>query len=149
MIIEFDRDDRGAVLAHMRAVAARSRGWVNVQPMPVNEEDAESKTSLFSGPAPPKLPLCTWAIEQRRGRVEATIGVQHGFGDRVAPRLRERGVTAPEDWRVVQDHRRRGLVVSIPPDTDPEVALDWLVRAGEELAIAPTTGRWAAELFDG
>jgi hypothetical protein len=149
VVVEFRRDDRGRVLAHMDAARARRRGWMNLQPVPVREEEAATTTSIFSGPSPPKLPLCTWKVEERRGRVETTLGIQHGVGSRIAPHLRQAGVTAAPDWRVLQDHRRRGLVVQVPPDADDEVVLDWLLRAGDLLALVDTTGSWAAELYDG
>jgi hypothetical protein len=88
-------------------------------------------------------------VEERRGRVETTLGIQHGAGTRIAPHLRQAGVTAAPEWRVLQDHRRRGLVVEVPPDADTEVVLDWLMRAGQLLALVDTTGIWAAELYDG
>jgi len=147
-VVEFSPDHADVVIAHMDAARGRRRGWVNLQPVPVDEEEAATTTTLFSGPSPPKLPLCTWKVEERRGRVETTIGIQHGAGERVAPRLREAGVTAPADWRVVQDHRRRGLVVQVSSGAPADVVVDWLVRAGERLALVPTTGRWAAELYD-
>jgi hypothetical protein len=147
--VEFRPGDADRVLSHMRAAAARGRGWVNLQPVPVREEDAATTTSLFSGPSPPKLPLCTWKIEERRGRVERTIGIQHGIGTRLVPRLREAGLTAPGDFKVLQDHRRRGLVVLVPEDAAPDTVLDWLLRVGEVLAVVETTGSWAAELYEG
>jgi hypothetical protein len=148
VVVEFRSDDRGRILAHMDAASARRRGWMNLQPVPVNEEEAATTTSIFSGPSPPKLPLCTWKVEERRGRVETTLGIQHGMGTRIAARLRETGVTAAPEWRVLQDHRRRGLVVLVPQDAESEVVLDWLLRAGELLALVATTGNWAAELYD-
>ena len=149
VIVEFRDDDRGRVLAHMEAAFARRRGWINLQPVPVHEEEAATTTSIFSGPSPPKLPLCTWKVEERRGRIETTLGIQHGVGSRIAPHLRRAGVTAAPEWRVLQDHRRRGLVVQVPPAADDEVVLDWLMRAGALLALVDTTGSWAAELYEG
>jgi hypothetical protein len=148
VVVEFRPDDPGRVLAHMDTASSRRHGWVNLQPVPVHEEEAATTTSLFSGPSPPKLPLCTWKVEERRGRVETTLGIQHGVGMRIAPHLRQAGVTAAPEWRVLQDHRRRGLVVSVPQDTEAAVILDWLLRAGEKLALVETTGIWAAELYD-
>jgi hypothetical protein len=149
VVVEFREDDRGRVLAHMDAACARRRGWMNLQPVPVREEDAATTTSIFSGPSPPKLPLCTWKVEERRGRVETTVGIQHGIGAKIAPHLRLAGVTAAPEWRVLQDHRRRGLVVQVPPDAEHGVVLDWLMRAGQLLALVDTTGSWAAELYEG
>ena len=149
VVVEFLPDDADRVLQHMRRVLTRRRGWINLQPVPAREEEAATTTSLFSGPAPPKLPLCTWKVEERRGRVEATVGIQHGAGMRIAPQLRELGVTAGPGWRLLQDHRRRGLVVFVPEDEDVRAVLDWLIRAGDHLSMVETTGRWAAELYDG
>jgi len=149
VVVEFRDDDRGRVLAHMDAALARRRGWMNLQPVPVHEEEAATTTSIFSGPSPPKLPLCTWKVEERRGRIETTLGIQHGVGSRIAPHLRQAGVSAAPGWRVLQDHRRRGLVLQVPPDAEHEVVLDWLMRAGQLLALVDTTGSWAAELYEG
>ena len=149
VVVEFLPDDADRVVQHMRRVLTRRRGWINLQPVPQREEEAATTTSIFSGPAPPKLPLCTWKVEDRRGRLETTVGVQHGAGTSIAPRLRDVGVTAGPGWRVLQDHRRRGLVVSVPEGEDVRTVLDWLIRAGNHLSLVETTGRWAAELYDG
>ena len=149
VVLEFRPDDPAAVLTHMRAATARGRGWVNLQPVPVDEEEAATTTSLFSGPAPPKLPLCTWKIESRRGKVEETVGIQHGVGARLVPQLREAGLLAPAGVRVLQDHRRRGLVLEIASGTAPDEVLQWLLRVGDGLATVATTGAWAAELYEG
>jgi hypothetical protein len=148
VVVEFRTGDRARIVAHMDAAQSRHQGWMNLQPIPVHEEDAATTTSIFSGPSPPKLPLCTWKVEERRGRVETTLGIQHGVGMKIAPHLREAGVTAAPEWRVLQDHRRRGLVVLVPQDAESEVVLDWLLRAGELFALVDTTGSWAAELYD-
>jgi hypothetical protein len=51
----------------------------------------------------------------------------------------------PSGWRVVADNARRGLVISIPPNADPDEAVRWLLHGAEILAAMPLPD-WVAEL---
>ncbi len=66
------------------------------------------------------VPLATWTPGE--------IGIQHMAGARFARFLADKGVPVPEEWYVVADHPRRGLVVRTYDAPEAEV-LRWLVRA--------------------
>lgn len=149
--LEFRPDRLEDVVATMAAMAEAGTGWVNFQPA-VDDEDmpAESGTfSLFSARGP-SVPLATWTpgSTSRRGRREpAMLGLQHPAGSKAKPLLTERGHAVPEGWVVVQDHVRKGLVVSIPASVTPAEALDWLLEAARRLSTIPLTGRWRAAIY--
>jgi hypothetical protein len=152
--VEFQPDRAGAVVAEMEAVARTGAGWVNFEPA-VEVEDVAAAGSgtfaLFSGRGP-VVPLATWtpARVPRRGRPEpAMIGLQHPAGLKAKPLLAERGHPVPDGWIVVQDHVRKGLVVSLPEGVAAEEALGWVVRAARLLSTVPLTGQWRAAVYAG
>jgi hypothetical protein len=59
--------------------------------------------------------------------------------------LAERGVAVPDDWYVVSDHPKRGLVVRTY-QSPPADVLGWLVRAATVTCPLPITGPWQAVL---
>ena len=75
------------------------------------------------------------------------LGLQHPAGSKAKPLLAERGHPVPAGWVVVQDHVRKGLVVSIPAAVAPAQALDWLLEAAKRLSTIPLTGRWRAAIY--
>jgi hypothetical protein len=151
--VEFQPDRVDEVVAAMEAMGKAGKGWVNLEPaVHVDDVPAESGIfSLFSGRGP-SVPLATWTpgSTSRRGRVEpAMLGLQHPAGSKAKPLLAERGHPVPQGWIVVQDHVRKGLVVSVPADIAPARALAWLLQASELLSTVPLTGRWRAALYQG
>jgi len=104
----------------------------------VESEDAPPERSglaqLF-GNRGPDIPLATWTPGE--------IGIQHAAGQRVVRTLAERGCPVPEEWYVVSDHPKRGLVLRTyqfpPADTLP-----WLARAAALLCPVPITRPWPA-----
>jgi len=151
--LEFDPDRVAEVVSAMEAIGESGKGWVNFEPaVDVDDVPAESGTfSLFSGRGP-TVPLGTWTpgSTSRRGRVEpAMLGLQHPAGAKAKPLLATRGHPVPQGWVVVQDHVRKGLVVSVPPGVAPAEALQWLLRAARLLSTIPLTGRWRAAMYPG
>jgi hypothetical protein len=151
--LEFDPQWSDEVVATMQAMVEAGKGWVNFEPaVEVDDVPAESGTfSLFSGRGP-AVPFATWTpgSTTRRGRVEpAQVGLQHPAGSRAKPLLAERDHPVPLGWLVVQDHARKGLVVSVPPSVDPTEALRWMLRAARLLSTTPLTGRWRAAIYPG
>lgn len=149
--LEFQPDGLDGVAAAMAAIGESGKGWVNFEPaVDVDDAPAESGTfSLFSGRGP-SVPLATWTPGStgRRGRSEpAMLGLQHPAGSKAKTLLAERGHPVPEGWVVVQDHVRKGLVVSIPASVTPAEALDWLLEAARRLSTIPLTGRWRAAIY--
>lgn len=149
--VEFDADRLGEVVAAMDAMAEAREGWVNFEPA-VREEDAPTDGgvfSLFSGRGP-AIPLGTWTPSPapRRGRTEpAMIGLQHPSGGKAKPFLERVGHPVPEGWPVTQDYAKKGLVVALPPGTDHEEIVRWLLRAAALLSTVPLTGEWRAALY--
>lgn len=87
------------------------------------------------GNSGPIIPLATWTPGE--------IGLQHAAGQRVVRTLAERGCPVPEEWYVVTDHPKRGLVLRTyeapPSDTVP-----WLVRAASAVCPLPIDRPWPA-----
>jgi hypothetical protein len=77
------------------------------------------------------------------------LGLQHPAGSKAKPLLAEWGHPVPTGWIVVQDHVRKGLVVSVPAGVTPGEALSWLLRAAKLLSTIPLTGRWRAAVYPG
>ena len=75
------------------------------------------------------------------------LGLQHPAGSKAKPLLAERGHPVPEGWIVVQDHVRKGLVVSIPASVMPSEALAWVLEAARRLSTIPLKGRWRAAVY--
>ena len=148
-VVEFTLDDRGAVIDLMRELAARRHGWVNVQPL-VEPEQMPAPTGgivlgWLTGGLPP-LPIGTWiAPRVRRGQLRpGSLGLAHNANAKVARRLVAAGIVTPPGWRAVQDNARRGVVLEVPADTDPEAVLDWLLRAMEHLSDIDCFGDYRA-----
>lgn len=152
--VEFEPDRVEDVVAAMEEVGGAGAGWVNFEPA-VDAEDAaaagSSTFALFSGRGP-VVPLGTWtpATTTRRGRGEpAMLGLQHPAGTKAKPLLAQLGHPVPDEWTVVQDHVRKGLVVALPPGVTPAEALGWLLRAARLLSSVPLTGGWRAAIYSG
>jgi hypothetical protein len=152
--IEFVDAADDQLLAAAREVAARGEGWINLEPI-VDEEHQPMQAGPFAFLAGPshEIPTATWVPGRHQTDGETrptTVGLQHAAGPRVVATLRDRGLPLPEQWRVTQDHPRRGLVVSIPASrADPGTVLAWLLRAAEAVCGVPTTGRWRASVHAG
>ena len=137
---EFSDRDTVGLVAEMDRLAASGKGWINLAPDLDEDEKPEGSVAL-----------CTWVVGQmRRDRREPdSIGVQHATGGKAAARLVPAEVTLPEGWRVMQDHRRRGLVVAIAPEATHGEVLSWLLRAGTALTDPAFGGRWRADVYQG
>ncbi len=147
----FRPDDRTEVVDWMERLATDRGGWINLQPG-IHPDDApppRGTLSLIFGSRTQPVPVCTWVPGRPGGKGDETvsIGVQHPKGTRIVPHLQALGVIIPAGWRVVQDHPRRGLVISVPRTTDHDLVLDWLVRAATELSNIPLTGEWRAAIY--
>jgi hypothetical protein len=105
----------------------------------VDEEEAPTRSPLgqLFGNRGPVVPFATWTPGE--------IGLQHATGPRVVRTLEERGVAVPEDWYVVSDHPKRGVVLRTYA-APPEDVLPWLVRAATVLCPLPITGPWLAQV---
>lgn len=143
-------DPGPAIEAFGELVEARG-GWINLLPE-VDEHDALVVTpnpvsAIFRAPGPP-IPQGTLIAptETRRGRKPGQLGMSHGVGTQVVRRLAAEGLVKPDDWKVVQDHVRRGLVIRLDDPPDVDRAVTWALQAGTLLCPIPTTGAWLAEV---
>ena len=103
----------------------------------VDAEDVPHRSPLAQlvGRPGPTVPLATWTPGE--------IGIQHAAGQQVVRTLAERGVPVPEEWYVVSDHPKRGLVLRTY-QTPPAEVLEWLVRASTALCPLPIVAPWVA-----
>lgn len=133
-IIELPGGDITPLLAHLAGAV-----FVNLHPG-VDPDEAPRPPSqrplgnLF-GNRGPVVPLATWTPGE--------IGLQHMAGPRFVRFLADKGVPVPEEWYVVTDHPRRGLVVRTY-DAPPEDTLRWLVRAASVVCPLEIIGPWHA-----
>jgi hypothetical protein len=105
----------------------------------VDEDDVPSRSALghLLGNSGPVVPLATWTPGE--------IGLQHAAGQRVVRTLGERGCAVPEEWYVVSEHPKRGLVLRTY-QAPVEDVLRWLVRAATVLCPLPIVGPWQARV---
>ena len=146
-VVEFRSDDLDLVVEHLRGVAERRDGWMNLVPV-LEEEDLPRRSGLeglLAGRLP-LLPVATYVPgEAKRGRTTPTsVGVQHAVQAKVGRRLADAGLRPPEGWVGRQDHPRRGLIVEVPDGTDPAEVLAWLLAVIDELAPVELDGDWRA-----
>ena len=160
-LVDFSSDDLTPVLAEMAPLGRTRAGWVNVKPRP-DEDPDEFMTEFAPTPVPSPLGVFgrrraipvegTWIPGRatKRGVEPAQVGLEHPAGRFAVRQLRDLGCPLPDGWKVVVDHARRGLVLSVPESQDPagdqEQVLSWLVRAATALSATPLTGRWQAEV---
>lgn len=140
-----------AIEAWADLVAAADGGWMNVMPE-VDSDAAAAVTpspvaAIFRAPGPP-IPQITLMPPStgRRGDRPAQMGLTHGVGTKVIRRLASEGIALPDGWAVVQDHVRRGVVLTLSDAIDPDAVMTWALRAAEALCPIPVTGAWLAEV---
>lgn len=150
---EFLPEDPAMVLGWLEHLEMARSGWANFLPGVYDDDAAalEQPTglfSVFSGASQPPVTMCTWVPPGgRKTETEVvTIGVAHRQNRKVVPILTEGGVVVPTGWLVVQDHVRRGLVLTVPLAVPRQPVLSWLLDVGERLCLAPLTGSWQAEI---
>jgi len=147
--IEFRYDEWEPVLERMKELSRNGSGWINLFPETVDDEIDRPPSgssvfgALFRNQAP-EVPLGTWTA--RTDKAPASVGISHATREKVAPRLVQAGIVAPPTWRLVQDNARRGIVVRVPDDEQPDEVLAWLMAAIDELCPVQITGQWLAEI---
>lgn len=133
VVVELPDGDVAPLLEHLATAA-----FVNLHPgVDAEQVPASSPLGNLFGNRGPAVPLATWTPGE--------IGLQHAAGPRVTRVLAERDVPVPEEWYVVADHAKRGLVVRTY-QSPPEETLRWLVRAATVTCPLPITGPWHAEV---
>lgn len=149
--IEFGVVAIGPAVTAWADLIEEGTGWMNLVPE-VEEEDAAAVTpsavgAIFRAPGPP-IPQVTLIppMTGRRGDKLAQMGITHGVGTRVIPRLAAEEIHLAPGWTIVQDHVRRGVVLKLADPVDPEWTLEWALKAAETLCPIPVTGEWLAEV---
>jgi hypothetical protein len=147
--LEFVPGATAQVVARMRALSVACDGWINLLPgVPDDAIDPPQRgvlSALFTAPIAP-VSMCTWVPAPGR-RGDERIGILHPRGRHAVSQLAELGVPVPQGWRVSQDHVRHGLIVHPYPGSTATDVLDWMLRAGAALALAPLTGTWQARVY--
>ena len=131
----------------MAELAADRSGWVNFLPgVPDDVYVPRQGLLRFFGARGPEALMATWVpgTRTRSGTEPTTVGIQHAAGRRVVTDLATTGLAVPVEWRVLQDHSWRGLVVAVPDDADLDHLVGWLLAATEQIATFPLTGSWKA-----
>jgi hypothetical protein len=130
-IVELPRGDVEPLLPHLEGAT-----YVNLHPgVDAEEVPPASPLGNLFGNRGPVVPLATWTPGE--------IGLQHPAGQRVVRFLADRGVVVPDDWYVVAEHPKRGLVIRTYQTPVREV-LEWLVRAATATCPLDITGPWHA-----
>jgi hypothetical protein len=150
-LIEFDARAPEPVVSRMRGLARTRDGWVNMQPLVDEREVPQTSVGILGwvsakGPA---VPEATWlpGEPKRNGVSPDSIGLQHRGGPKARFTLADAGTPIPQGWKVLSDHPKRGLVLELPTDTDPEAVVDWLVRAAEILSPMRLPDQWVAAVY--
>lgn len=155
VVEEFSAAQPGGLGRRIATTAARG-GWANLQAMvedddPLLEPEPSPVLGRLFTSRGPSVPLCTMVpgvADGRRGPEPTTIGIQHGWGAKAVPRLKEVGLTLP-GCRTKVDNVRRGLVVEAPLGADPDDLLRWLLDAAAALSRHPLPDRWLVQLYAG
>lgn len=131
LTVELPDGDIEALLPHLEDAV-----FVNIHPG-VDPDEVPPKNPLGSllGNRGPVVPLATWTPGES--------GLQHMAGQRVARFLADKGVPVPEDWYVVSDHPKRGIVLRTY-QSPPEDVLRWLVRAATVTCPLEIVQAWTA-----
>ena len=148
--VEFFASNRDAVVDRMTELAIDRSGWANFLPgIPDDVYVPRQGLLRFFGARGPEALMATWVPGEgsRSGTEPMTVGIQHAAGHRMVPALAEAGLALPSEWRVLQDHSWRGLVVAVPDDADLDHLLGWLLAATEQAATFPLTGSWKAAFY--
>jgi hypothetical protein len=144
----FDR-----VTGYLHHLTEAGEGWINLLPgVDTDEDDRQTMPpgifALFSNRQPPvTMATIVPARPAKRGIEGVTVGLLHPTGSKAVARLDEAGAAVPRDWRVRQDHARRGLVLLTPLGTPEAEIIDWAIRAGTALCRRDMTGQWQAVVY--
>jgi hypothetical protein len=143
-LLEFSDDDLTEVVDALRSM--RVGDWANIEPY-VDQAELDDLRARSPHPivrafqkAGAPIPLGTVA----RTAPGLSIGLEHGHGARALPFLREHDLAKPDDWKLKQDHPRRGLVFEVPATTDLEAAVRWILRAAKLLGAVRVGREWTA-----
>jgi hypothetical protein len=86
---------------------------------------------------------------RRKGRLPDSLGLQHPSGRRAGPQLFDAGIRLPDEWRLVADNARRGLVIHLPIEYETSIAVEWLLNTAPVLTPGDLPDDWIAEIHPG
>jgi len=149
--VEFSVHELTQLVACMARLAGAGDGWINLIPRIADDDERPTTLgflALFGGGGI-GVTMCTWipGSLDRRGRIQASLGITHLTGQRAAGRLGSLAVAIPETWLVEQDHPRRGLILRVPSDEPHEQVLVWALRAVGALSAPRPIRRWQADIY--
>ena len=135
--------DVSAIEAVLTEIIA-NKSWVNFLPGTASDLEEHLPTSgpfsaLFGKPVRPFAEISVVA------GAALQIGVNHPLGRLSATVLSDRGLTFPPEWKLSQNHTRRGLVVTAT--NDPHAIAVWCARALVELTLIPAQQEWTIERY--
>ena len=150
---EFRPDDTRAVVSDLESIVADRRGWCNLLPGVVDDDDdirptVQTPLAAMFGTRTTGVTMGTITAPSGR-RDTLSVGLMHPRGRHAVAQLAELGLPLRSGWRVTQDHARRGLVVAVPGTEDVGTVLDWVLCAGTALSTVALTGSWQAEVHLG
>jgi hypothetical protein len=130
----FERTDTAGIAAEMSSFAqgADGRRWMNIVP---DADETEIHTgSIFwrtLSSRGPVIPQLTWfpTDESASDREPTQVGISHATGRDAMKRLASAGVVAPSEWRLFQDHQKRGILFALDGHVDLEDIVTFAVSA--------------------
>ncbi len=148
-LFRFRRSEPAEAEARVRRLMAAGTGWINLQPMVDDIGLSEGSFALqrVLSSRGPRIPLGTF-VPASAGRrpTPASIGLEHPSGPKALEQLAELGIVRPAGWVKKQDHAKRGIVLELAADADPEQIVRWLLDAATALAGVPVGEWWVASV---
>ena len=97
--------------------------WFNIEP-DVDQRSVHTGSifwKAFSSRGP-RIPQFTWtSATYRKGNFQPSeIGLTHPTGIAVLDRIKSFQINVPNEWQLIQDHPKRGIVFQLPETYDPE-----------------------------
>ena len=97
--------------------------WFNIEP-DVYQRSVHTGSifwKAFSSRGP-RIPQFTWtSATDRKGNFQPSeIGLTHPTGIAVLERIQSFQINVPNEWQLIQDHPKRGIVFQLPETYDPE-----------------------------
>ena len=102
--------------------------WFNIEP-DVDERSVHTGSifwKAFSSRGP-RIPQFTWtSATDRKGNFQPSeIGLTHPTGIAVLDRIKSFQINVPNEWQLIQDHPKRGIVFQLPETYDPEEVVEF------------------------
>jgi hypothetical protein len=138
-------DDKSAAIEAVDSIAS-GRGWCNVVAQVVGDEQ-DLKVNVFGLWANRGVAVASLVTAPfRDGTAQpSTLGVLHTRGRLGMERIG--ALIGGASFAVQQDHRQRGLLLSVPPATPSAQVLDVMCTMATSLCDYEVTGSWRLDLF--